>query len=150
VKALLSGWREDIERRPGLGSCTLDLAGRLPRVSADGKYLGRVFENLASNAERYAPKSDIELSARVRRAGRRTEVVIGFADHGPGIHPEDIEIIFEPFKDPSQYRDQTAEHGFGFGLYYCRKVMEAHQSAIWVESRLGHGATFYLALPAST
>lgn len=139
-----------IERSAALGQCRLELAEGLPPVLADERYLTRVFGNLRSNAERYAPGSDIVLSAVPHSVGRRQEVIVGFADNGPGIDPEDAEILFNAFKNPGDYRQKQANRGTGFGLHYCKLVIEAHGGRIWVDPGPGRGAAFYFSLPVAT
>jgi signal transduction histidine kinase len=142
--------KSTIDVTPALGRCDVDVEEGIPKVVADERYLPRVFSNLISNAEKYAPGSDITLSARSAEARRRTEVVVGFADNGPGIDPVDAEIIFNAFKDASDYRETRGNRGAGFGLHYCKLVIEAHGGRIWVDPRPGEGAAFYFTLPAAT
>ena len=103
--------------------------------------------NLRSNAEKYAPGADIVLSAQPHAIGRRREVIVGYADNGQGIDPEDAEILFQPFKNPDDYRQKQTNRGSGFGLHYCKLVIEAHGGRIWVDPRPGEGAAFYFSLP---
>jgi len=118
-------------------------------LMADPRAMARVFGNLASNAQKYAPGSTITLSAKAHQdaSGEIVGVVLGFADDGPGIHPQDLEVIFTPRKHPSQYRVKRKNHGSGIGLGYCRVIAEAHGGRIWAQSELGHGAAFYVELP---
>ena len=121
----------------------------LPEVLADHRMMARVFANFRTNAQKYAADSTVSLSAKARRnaAGEVLGVILGFADTGPGIHPQDLEIIFTPRKHPSQYRMKRANHGSGMGLGYCRVVAEGHGGRIWAESKLGEGTGFYVELP---
>ncbi|MDH7568873.1 MAG: ATP-binding protein, partial [Armatimonadota bacterium] len=149
VAQLLADQQSIIERSSLLGHCSVQLEENLPAVRADPRYLARVFGNLRSNSEKYATGCDVVLSAQRHRIGRRTEVIFGFADNGPGVHPEDAEILFNAFKDPSEYRQKQANRGTGFGLHYCKLVVEAHGGRIWVDPRPGEGAAFYFSLPAA-
>ncbi|MBP8951710.1 MAG: HAMP domain-containing histidine kinase [Armatimonadetes bacterium] len=126
-----------------------DIEPDLPMLMADPRAMARVFGNLASNAQKYAPGSTITLSAKAHQdaSGEIVGVVLGFADDGPGIHPQDLEVIFTPRKHPSQYRVKRKNHGSGIGLGYCRVIAEAHGGRIWAQSELGHGAAFYVELP---
>ena len=65
-------------------------------------------------------------------------------DSGPGIAPEDQERIFETFQ---QAANGGAREGSGLGLALSRAFAELHGGRLWVESRLGEGTTFVLALP---
>jgi len=147
LAAFFSAQQAIIERSALLRHCTVEIEEGLPPVRADERYLTRVFGNLRSNAEKYAPGSDIVLSARVHSVGRKREVIVGFADNGQGIDPEDAEILFNAFKNPEDYRQPQANRGTGFGLHYCKLVIEAHGGRIWVDPRPGMGAAFYFSLP---
>ena len=72
--------------------------------------------------------------------------MIEVVDHGLGIPPEQVGKLFQKFA-----RVRTEEHlkisGTGLGLYICRLIVEGHGGQIWVESELGKGSTFGLALP---
>jgi signal transduction histidine kinase len=70
-------------------------------------------------------------------------VFVEVRDSGPGIAPEAIGKIFEPFYT-------TKAQGTGLGLAIARKFTEAHGGAITVWSRPGEGATFRVTLPADT
>lgn len=146
---LLQSQRIAIEHTPTLGNCILRVEEGLPAVLCDERYIARVFGNLKSNAEKYAAGCDVVLSARAHTVGKRREVVIGFADNGQGIDPEDAEILFNAFKNPGDYRQRRPNHGSGFGLHYCKLVVEAHGGRIWVDPRPGEGAAFYFTLPAA-
>lgn len=128
-----------------------DIESGLPAVMADPRMIARVFGNFRTNAQKYAPNSTISLSAKARRNanGEAVGVILGFADTGPGIHPQDLEIIFTPRKHPSQYRVKRKNHGSGIGLGYCRVVVEGHGGRIWATSKLGEGAAFFVELPVT-
>ncbi len=141
----------DIGNRYPSGGLTYeaDIEPDLPLVMADERAMALIIGNFKSNAERYASSSTITLSARARRnkQGEIVGVIFGFADTGPGLHKEDLEIIFGIGKDPSQYKVKGKNHGSGVGLGYCRVLVEGHGGHIWAESELGSGAIFYVELP---
>jgi signal transduction histidine kinase len=114
----------------------------LPSIPADGIRISQVFENLFSNAIKYAPNSEINISITVNG----DKVRIAFSDKGDGI-PEDYQpFIFERF-----YRvpgERTAK-GTGLGLYICRQIVMAHHGNIWVESVVDEGTTFFVELPVN-
>jgi len=147
IAAFLEGQRETINRSSHLGMCLVDADDDLPAVLADERYLTRVFGNFKSNAEKYAPGCDITLIARMGTSKKR-EIVLQFADNGQGMDPEDAEIAFNAFKNPEDYRQKRSNHGSGFGLHYCKLVVEAHGGRIWVDPGPGQGAVFYFTLPA--
>lgn len=114
-----------------------------PPVLGDSVQLSMVFENLFSNAIKYAPGSP--LTIRMHRQAKRLR--IRFEDRGPGIPEDYLPFIFERF-----YRvpAQGASTGTGLGLYICQQIVMAHHGKIWAESVLDSGTTFILELPIST
>jgi signal transduction histidine kinase len=102
----------------------------------------QVLLNLLSNALKFTPEGGrIDV-----RAGFRDGVVeIAVTDTGIGIAPEDHEAVFEEFRQVG-----AASHGVegtGLGLALSRKFVALHGGRIWVESAMGHGATFTFTLP---
>jgi signal transduction histidine kinase len=109
-------------------------------VWADPERIGQVLRNLLGNAAKFAPAgTPIELRAGAAlHAGR---VRIAVADHGFGIHPDDVARIFEKFgrgRDPSGRKVA----GIGLGLYLSRHIVRAHGGELSVDSSAGTGAVF--------
>ena len=69
------------------------------------------------------------------------------SDTGPGIAPEDQELIFEEFRQATVAVGRPTE-GTGLGLPLARRFIELHGGRLWVESALGEGSTFRFTLPA--
>jgi signal transduction histidine kinase len=111
-----------------------------PPILGDGVRLSQVFENLFSNADKYAPASPLSISLR---RGAKT-LRVGFADRGPGIPEDFLPFLFERF-----YRvpGQGTITGTGLGLYICKQIILAHHGKIWAESILDEGTTFFIELP---
>ncbi len=127
------------QRYPGL-SVNLDF-GAIPLIPGDNIHLTRVFENLFSNAIKYAPGSPLEVG--LAQTGRNLHV--RFTDHGPGIPIEHQAMIFERFyRVPGEH---TLNTGTGLGLYICHQIIMVHHGKIWVESAPGQGTTFHIELP---
>src|SRR5438105_4104288 len=120
-----------------------DISADLPLHYVDPDRLIQVLRNLLENAHKYAsPGSSIKVEAR----WTGTEVLIGVADHGPGIPAGEHEKIFQHFyRLDRDYRAHT--QGSGLGLAICRGIVQAHGGRIWVEDRQGGGSIFYIALP---
>lgn len=75
-------------------------------------------------------------------------VEITVSDNGCGIASDDMERVFEPFYTTKADPDQAASgSGAGVGLAFCRRIVDAHQGRISVESELGRGSTFRITLP---
>ncbi len=114
----------------------------MPPVSADPERLERAIVNLITNALKYSPP-DRPVDVAVARRGE--EAVISVRDQGPGIPPEEQPYLFQRY-----YRAKASRktEGLGLGLYITRLVVEAHSGRVWVESEVGQGSTFYVALPS--
>jgi signal transduction histidine kinase len=113
---------------------------KVPPIQGDNVRLTQVFENLFSNAVKYAEGSKVTIIAKeVKNA-----LVVIFSDEGPGIPKAYLPYIFERFYRVPGDRSNT---GSGLGLYICNQIIMAHRGKIWVESVLDHGTTFYIQLP---
>jgi signal transduction histidine kinase len=123
----------------------LDLAPRLGEVVGDERKVKQVLLNLLSNAVKFTPEGGrISL-----KAGQRDGAVeISVTDTGVGIAPEDQATIFEEFRQVGSDATRKQE-GTGLGLTLAKKFVELHGGRIWVESKLGSGATFTFTLPLS-
>lgn len=119
----------------------LDLNSPGLQLQADATRLAQVFDNLISNAMKYAPNSSIEIT----QSADEDFAYISVKDHGVGIPPEYINRIFERFyRVPS---DNISVRGTGLGLFISRRIVEAHHGEIAVQSELGEGTTFNIKLP---
>jgi len=108
-------------------------------IHADGVRIAQVFENLFTNAVKYAPNAAIMVG--LKQLGQ--SLIVSFMDNGPGIPAESLPLIFERF-----YRVRTEKAtGTGLGLYICKQIIEAHRGKIWAESNPGQGTTFFIELP---
>jgi signal transduction histidine kinase len=132
------------------GGYTLDLtvASGLAPIKADSIALKRSLQNLLSNAIKYGGEARwIGVDVALVPSEHGADLLIGVADHGPGIDPDDLPHIFEPF-----YRGRAAvtmqAHGSGLGLSLVKNAVEAHGGRISVESQPGRGTCFTLRLPA--
>lgn len=115
----------------------------LDPVYMDTMRIGRVLNNLITNALRHTPSGGrIEVTAR--RTARGVEVAV--SDTGEGIRPEDLSQIFESFYRGEKSRSRSTG-GSGLGLAISRGIVRAHGGDIQVESQLGRGSTFTFTLP---
>ena len=112
----------------------------LPKIEADSVQVQQVLLNLATNAmDAMAPVSGARtLTIRSERHGE-DEIAIAIDDTGPGVPPEILGRIFEPFFS-------TKEHGTGMGLAICRSIVEAHDGRISAENLPQGGARFRFTL----
>lgn len=116
----------------------------LPTLTGDEQRIRQIVLNLLSNACKFTEQGEVS----VRTSCQDGEVIIAVQDTGPGIDPKDHEAIFEVFRQ-AKSGVRKAE-GTGLGLPISRRLAEAHEGRVWVESTLGHGATFYIALPVES
>jgi len=118
------------------------VSGPLPLVRGDRERLRQVLTNLIDNAVKYSAEGDeVEVSAR-----REDQLVcISVSDHGPGIPPDQQELIFEKFGRAQV--PGSSKPGTGLGLFIARSIVEAHGGTLEVRSQPGSGSTFTLSLP---
>jgi signal transduction histidine kinase len=118
---------------------TMDMSPT-PPIHGDGVRIAQVFENLFSNAVKYAPGAPITVT--LKQSGET--LLISVADRGPGITPDSLPLIFERFY---RVRSEKTVTGSGLGLYICRQIIQAHRGKIWAESNPGEGTAFFIELP---
>jgi signal transduction histidine kinase len=115
----------------------------LPHVRGDSLRIRQVILNLLSNATKFTDEGAVTLGSRDDGNG---EVVIWVRDSGIGIPPQEIDNIFEEFRQGTSGR-KKGRAGSGLGLAISRKLLQLMGGRIWVESTLGQGSTFYFTLP---
>ena len=124
--------------------CRADITvDSLPRVEGDRGQLHQLFQNLLDNAMENSGDAPPEIRVSAERNGDRW--VISVSDEGIGIDPDNADRIFEVF----QSLDGPDENGSGIGLALCKRIVERHGGSIWVDSRVGEGATFSFTLPSA-
>jgi signal transduction histidine kinase len=110
----------------------------------DGSMLRRAVDNLLNNAAQYSePGTTIRLYAR----RRGDEVLLSVTDQGMGIDAADLPRLFEPLFRTDRSRARKTG-GVGLGLAVAKRIVEAHQGRILVESRVGVGTTVAFTVPA--
>jgi len=149
----------DLDRAPtDLGQLARDAVERIqpqawhhriqvvvPEVPVVGEWdrdrFGQVLDNLIGNAVKYSPPGG-EVVVRVTAHAREAQLTV--TDHGDGIPPETLPLLFERF-----YRADGAgaTSGLGLGLYIARMLVEAHGGHISAESEVGKGSVFTVVLP---
>lgn len=126
----------------------------LPLALADETCMGDILYNLVDNAIKYTRQpagGEIKVVAGCDTTNNdRAEIDtiwISVIDNGAGIAPEDQEKIFAPFHRLNGHENQEV-YGYGLGLYFARKLMEAQGGEIRVESEPGQGSSFTVSVPA--
>jgi signal transduction histidine kinase len=133
VEALAERAREDgtdlrLEVEPGLPAVSFDPALALPMLT-----------NLVDNAVKYSARAPVrEVVVRVARDGEG--VAVSVADRGPGIPPDDLPRVFEPFHRAGR-EDTRQAPGVGLGLALVRRYADAHGAEVALESAPGRGTT---------
>jgi signal transduction histidine kinase/DNA-binding response OmpR family regulator len=122
----------------------LDIEEQLPELVGDRHRLMQVVINLLSNAVKFTREGGV--SCRAYSDGERVRVDV--SDTGVGIAPDDLDKVFEKFK---QVGDTLTDKptGTGLGLSICKQIVERHGGEIWVESVPGQGSTFSFSLPTT-
>jgi signal transduction histidine kinase len=111
------------------------------QVLADPERIGQVIRNLLNNASRHTPAGTRIMLRAVLKDGL---VHIEVEDNGPGINPDDQARILEKFG-----RGRDAGEGRGLGLYLSRRILEAHDTDLLVDSTPGSGSRFGFDLEAA-
>ncbi len=115
-------------------------------VVGDRDRLEQVLGNLLENAVKYSPDgSDVTVTVE---AEERDGFLTAVCDRGIGIPADELGQVFERFHRGRQV-SSTNYGGLGLGLYITKQIIERHGGSIWVESKEGHGTTFYFSLPAT-
>jgi hypothetical protein len=117
---------------------------RAPPVLGDRDRLVQVLINLLSNAVKFVKPDEGRVAVELR-AGAAT-VSVRVSDNGPGVRPEDQDVIFEKFRQAGDTMTEKPQ-GTGLGLPISRQIIQHLGGRLWVESRPGAGATFAFELP---
>ena len=135
---------EDLRRDlPLFGEREFHLQAVGGTLEADPDRLTQVLRNLLRNAVAHTKPGD-SVTIAAHAAGGRLEITV--TDTGPGISPDQLELIFERFHRADGGRSRDAG-GTGLGLAIARAIVEAHGGTIHAESVLGEGATFRIEMP---
>jgi signal transduction histidine kinase len=111
-------------------------------VLGDAARIERVVQNLISNAVKY---SDAGKRITVAVSTEDRSAMLSVSDEGPGISEDELRVLFQPFGRGGSV--DPAIEGTGMGLHIVKRIVEAHEGRIEVESELGHGSTFRIHLP---
>jgi two-component system phosphate regulon sensor histidine kinase PhoR len=113
------------------------------RAEIDDLYFTTMINNLLNNAVKYSKNTpEISLEAYDDRNG----ITIKIADRGIGISRSEQKNIFDKFYRVSTGNIHTSK-GLGLGLYYVRKIAEAHGGSVSVSSKKGKGSVFIVSIP---
>lgn len=135
------------ELAPLLSARQLQLDLQLPddelAAEVDALRMHQVVRNVLANAIKFSPAGS-RITVRARRDAGRIRLCVD--DQGPGIPPDELDRIFEPFVQSSQTKDGSG--GTGLGLAICRRILAVHGGEIRAENLRTGGASFRIELPA--
>ncbi|MGD0514100.1 MAG: PAS domain S-box protein [Terriglobales bacterium] len=117
----------------------------LPPVSGDAHQLMQVFLNLILNSEQAMREVRDRGTLRIRIEKQEKSVSVIFQDDGPGISPEILPNIFDPF-----YTTKRPGRGTGLGLSISKAILREHSGNVEAASGPGGGAVFTVTLPIAT
>jgi PAS domain S-box-containing protein len=120
-------------------------ASGLPYVQGDPHQLMQIFLNLILNAEQAIREGRDRGTLRIRLGTSGQSVWASFLDDGPGIPPDILASIFDPF-----YTTKRPGRGTGLGLSICKSVLKEHNGTVEAANAPGGGAVFTISLPAAT
>lgn len=119
----------------------------LPYIEADPVRFKQILSNLLSNAVKFSPASSvIRIAADLRTDADGERVEVSVTDEGIGIAPQDLDRIFEEFKQLDAGRSREFE-GTGLGLALVKKFVELQSGTVHVTSEVDKGSTFTFTLP---
>ncbi len=130
---------KEVARLHATRAVELDLDPSLPQIDFDIEALRRVLVNLIANALQSSPHAKVTI--RTHAGAAKNTVALSVADTGPGIPPENMKKIFEPYFS-------TKKSGMGLGLAIVKRIVEEHQGSIVAASGVGKGTQFVISLPA--
>jgi C4-dicarboxylate-specific signal transduction histidine kinase len=124
-------------------SVRTQLADGLPLIQGDRVQLQQVVLNLILNAvQAMAAVTDGTREVFITTSQTANEVCLGVQDTGPGLSPESVPCLFEPFYT-------TKPEGMGMGLSICRSIIEAHGGRLWGTPCEPQGALFQFTIPSN-
>ena len=122
----------------------LHVPENLPMIEGDQKLLMQVFENLLSNAERAISDNSDRGKITIDLAVVDKRIRLTFADDGPGIPPENVDKLFDPF-----FTTRRPAGNPGLGLTISLAILKDHNGTIEVRSPQGGGAIFDIFIPVA-
>lgn len=141
IGAALNGQSVQIEQKEGEVDLNFDAEEDV--VAADEVHISNILNNLIDNAIKYSPE---KLHLTINTKNENGGIAISITDRGIGMSREQQQRVFDTF-----YRVPTGNvhdvKGFGLGLSYVKKMVEAHEGTVRLLSKPGEGSTFTIWLP---
>lgn len=141
VNHLLIGIQDVLSKTIQQNKATISIQP-LPTISVNKTLLNELFMNLLGNALKYhQPDQGVLIEIGYQETAESHQFFV--KDNGIGIAVENLDKVFVMFK---RLHTQTEFQGTGIGLALCKRIVEAHDGKIWIESVLGKGSTFYFTI----
>jgi len=119
-----------------------EISDNLPPLRVNPIRIRQMIDNLIGNAIKYTPEGgQIHVVARAEDH----QVILEVSDTGPGIPRDEQQRVFEKFYRASNI---AGTKGSGLGLAIVKSVVDSYHGRVWVESIVGHGASFFVVLPS--
>lgn len=123
---------------------TINVSGNAGNVAGDSYRLMQVVTNYLSNSIKYSVSNkNIELQIETDAA----YVTVSVIDNGIGIPEKQFSQVFDRFFRTEKTKDIE---GLGMGLFFCKRIVEAHNGKVWVKSEEGKGSSFYFSIPSDS
>jgi two-component system phosphate regulon sensor histidine kinase PhoR len=133
----------DLKLKAKDGTITCKYGAKDDLIEGDEVHITNIVTNLLDNALKY---TEIKPELKVTTSNVKNGVEFTITDNGIGISRENQKRIFEQF-----FRVHTGNihnvKGFGIGLSYVKKIVDAHHGTIKLKSDIGRGTTFTVFLP---
>lgn len=149
IEEIIEHVRTTLERKAAANQISLEFSIEpgLPELYCDPEKIQRIIINLTVNALKFSNEGGVvKLWGRSHADGSQIEV--GVTDTGAGIAPENVEAIFERFKQV-EGNIRSSTRGFGLGLNIAKELVHVNFGDISIESELGKGSTFSFTIPTS-
>jgi signal transduction histidine kinase len=122
----------------------VELPKELPPAHGDERRLTQVLLNLVGNAIKFTDTGEVAIRTSVANGS----FTVAVRDTGPGIAEQDQAKIFEEFQQADSSTTKQ-KGGTGLGLAIAKRIIEMHGGRLWVESKVGEGATFSFTVPVN-
>ena len=122
----------------------VELPKELPPAHGDERRLTQVLLNLVGNAIKFTDTGEVAIRTSVANGS----FTVAVRDTGPGIADQDQAKIFEEFQQADSSTTKQ-KGGTGLGLAIAKRIIEMHGGRLWVESKVGEGATFSFTVPVN-
>ena len=119
-----------------------EIADGLPTLRVNPIRIRQMIDNLIGNAIKYTPEGG---EIRVLARAEDHQIILEVTDTGPGVPREEQQRVFEKFYRASNI---AGTKGSGLGLAIVKSVVDSYHGRVWVESVVGHGASFFVVLPS--